>query len=558
MIRTVKTSLSYGLVAASLAACGGTDRENVPGAPVQAMRAAAGASAAAAVVIAGYRDAYTLSVSGGSATIASKSDPADVVRAASPLLVQFFDRHVSFDTAGTPGQLYRLYQAAFNRKPDATGLGFWIHAAQGGTTLAEVARGFIASDEFTQLYGRDLPAGQFVTLVYRNVLHREPEADGLAWWMAQLAAGATREDVLLGFAESDENQAAVLPAIVAGFEFAPYVPGGPILPQRTSYANAKGIDRAPLRLPAAVQYADAHALADFRQDGTQSLFAARLTYTPALPASAATPAQFAFFTRDANGNWAEQPGMIDSPAGCLHPRKAVVADFNADGKPDILVACHGYDGAPFAGERMWLVASTAGGQYVSRPLGDFVGFFHAATAADIDGDGRIDIIATDTNTGDGVRLFLNRGAAGFAEAKGRFPAAVKNRYYYAVEVTDADGDGKLDLLVGGNEALNDTVPLLIRGDGSGSFAKSEVVALPAVPAHNSTLDFVATNGAVYVNRTSGDPATFYDTKAIQKFDLRTRTATLPFVETGNGWFAWLIPFAGGVASDNLDRPASAQ
>jgi Ca2+-binding RTX toxin-like protein len=43
--------------------------------------------------------------------------------------LQFGDSVLAFDTVkGTPGQAYRLYQAAFDRTPDSAGLGYWIGA----------------------------------------------------------------------------------------------------------------------------------------------------------------------------------------------------------------------------------------------------------------------------------------------------------------------------------------------------------------------------------------------------------------------------------------------
>ncbi|WP_158600896.1 DUF4214 domain-containing protein [Teichococcus wenyumeiae] len=45
----------------------------------------------------------------------------------------------------------------------------------------------------------------FVTALYRNSLHREPDAEGLMNWLAALANSASRVDVVLGFSESAEH-----------------------------------------------------------------------------------------------------------------------------------------------------------------------------------------------------------------------------------------------------------------------------------------------------------------------------------------------------------------
>ncbi|WP_421907590.1 DUF4214 domain-containing protein [Mameliella sp.] len=46
----------------------------------------------------------------------------------------------------------------------------------------------------------------FVRVMYQNTLDRGADAGGLAHWVGQLGAGASRADVLLGFSESPEMQ----------------------------------------------------------------------------------------------------------------------------------------------------------------------------------------------------------------------------------------------------------------------------------------------------------------------------------------------------------------
>lgn len=104
-------------------------------------------------------------------------------------------------------QAYRLYRAAFCREPDLEGLGWHIAVLELGFTLSQVAQGFIDSPEFAATYGQ-VDDTRFVTLLYRNVLSREPDADGLAYHLARLAQGVSRPDVLIGFSESPENIAA--------------------------------------------------------------------------------------------------------------------------------------------------------------------------------------------------------------------------------------------------------------------------------------------------------------------------------------------------------------
>jgi len=132
--------------------------------------------------------------------------------------LQFSDFDVALDIDGNAGQAYRLYQAAFDRTPDIGGLGFQMHALDTGLSLSQVAQNFINSPEFQATYG-SVDNTHFVTLLYANVLHRDPDEGGLAFHVARLEAGVSRADVLIGFSESPENKAALLGDIEHGMVY---------------------------------------------------------------------------------------------------------------------------------------------------------------------------------------------------------------------------------------------------------------------------------------------------------------------------------------------------
>ena len=85
------------------------------------------------------------------------------------------------------------------------GFNNWVAALDSGTPLINITSGFVNSAEFQAKYGA-LNNTQFVTLLYNNVLDREPDAQGLANWVNALNAGASRESVVNGFSESQEFQ----------------------------------------------------------------------------------------------------------------------------------------------------------------------------------------------------------------------------------------------------------------------------------------------------------------------------------------------------------------
>ncbi|WP_229414188.1 DUF4214 domain-containing protein [Zemynaea arenosa] len=178
-------------------------------------------SAAAESMLADYRDNYTLSMQGGVVTVTRKSD-GKVMQYSVAQDIGFLDRKVSFDIDGAAGQLYRLYQATFNRKPDAEGLGYWLGRMQQGLSLQGVSSSFQESPEFQKLYGAGVSNEAWLRTVYQNVLHRAPDADGLAWWVAKLDSGAARVDVLIGFSEDTENRKNVAAGYANGVEYVPY------------------------------------------------------------------------------------------------------------------------------------------------------------------------------------------------------------------------------------------------------------------------------------------------------------------------------------------------
>ncbi|MFZ6773397.1 DUF4214 domain-containing protein [Undibacterium sp. SXout7W] len=137
--------------------------------------------------------------------------------------LQFSDKSFALDKDGNAGQAYRLYQAAFDRTPDAGGLGYWIsHLDSGAENLKQVASGFINSAEFKQLYGANLSDAAYLTALYQNVLHRAPDQSGFDYWNGRITAGASRADILVNFSESQENIAQVIGQISHGMEYIPY------------------------------------------------------------------------------------------------------------------------------------------------------------------------------------------------------------------------------------------------------------------------------------------------------------------------------------------------
>ena len=115
-------------------------------------------------------------------------------------------------TTSREAQVTRLYDTVFDRPPDDAGLEFWTTALRTDVAdLDDVAALFVRSPEFQDRYGNTTDA-EFVTLLYRNTLNREPDLDGQAFWTGALANNlADRDDVVLAFSKSPEHVAIVGP-----------------------------------------------------------------------------------------------------------------------------------------------------------------------------------------------------------------------------------------------------------------------------------------------------------------------------------------------------------
>ncbi len=106
-------------------------------------------------------------------------------------------------TPGVSDSVVRLYWAVFDRAPDPGGHAYWVDQYMHGRSLDDIARLFMESPEWDLTYG-DVDDVEFIHLIYRNVMDREPDAEGGQYWLSQMVRGVSRRTVLLNFSESPE------------------------------------------------------------------------------------------------------------------------------------------------------------------------------------------------------------------------------------------------------------------------------------------------------------------------------------------------------------------
>ena len=175
--------------------------------------------------------------------------------------------------------------------------------------------------------------------------------------------------------------------------------------------------------------------------------------------------------------------------------RLVVADFNNDGRPDVYYADSGAEAAPNPpGFHDTLVLSKPDGKLVDATanIPQFHDFTHSAAAADVNGDGSVDLYVGNLGGGSlccAPMIWLNDGKGDFHVASGFLPSDIidGSHAFSASAFADVNGDGHPDLILGGGhdcpESPNPSEVLL--NDGSGHFHPLPN-ALPSKPLGTST------------------------------------------------------------------------
>ena len=120
------------------------------------------------------------------------------------------------DLASARAFVKRVYQRCLSADPDQTTTDNWADKlAVGEISHADVIRDIITSKQFT---GRNLTDAQYVDVLYKSVLDRDPDADGAAHWLSQLKV-LDRKTVLNNFLASDEFKYLVNQYLQNGYNY---------------------------------------------------------------------------------------------------------------------------------------------------------------------------------------------------------------------------------------------------------------------------------------------------------------------------------------------------
>lgn len=101
-----------------------------------------------------------------------------------------------------------VYNEFLGRDAEPSGRDSWLAAMAGGLTIQGLESGFLASPEY-YLQSGSTDTG-WVRRLYQHVLGREAADSEVQWWVAALAAGASRQTVAYGFVLSTERLVTVV------------------------------------------------------------------------------------------------------------------------------------------------------------------------------------------------------------------------------------------------------------------------------------------------------------------------------------------------------------
>ena len=105
-------------------------------------------------------------------------------------------------STGATAVATELYKTLLNRDPEKEGLDYWsMSLTNGDTTCANAIKGFINSKEYTE---KNIDNETFVTSIYKIMLGRTPDAEGLQYWIKRLENGDKRDLIVDSFANAPE------------------------------------------------------------------------------------------------------------------------------------------------------------------------------------------------------------------------------------------------------------------------------------------------------------------------------------------------------------------
>ena len=417
----------------------------------------------------------------------------------------------------------KIYIAYYGRPADAVGLAFWESQLEAtGGNLSAIIGSFGASSEFDTRFG-GLSDSSLISNIYQQLFGRDPDAGGLAFYLAELQAERmTLQSISIAVLNGSQNNDLniINNKTAASTLFTSSLANGKFKYEGSAAANSAStwlaqidetystemlttstsafisrplasttIPKMSINYNAFISQNDGSVAEtvtlDFNSDGLLDVLVVSGQYLT----TNGTKIEIALSNGD--GTFLDGTSNIitgDIPE-FLHPREIVQDDFNGDSITDFYIVGHGYDASPFPGEPNVLLLSNNDGTWANSPIPTEKDFTHSATSGDIDNDGDIDIYVGNIWGINNIPpyMLINNGVGEFTKSSSILPETLQslNKKFGTSLLFDANHDGWVDIVVGGDPGINNKVFL----SDQGHFSDSSVVNLPeSKKFSNSGLD----------------------------------------------------------------------
>lgn len=203
--RALPRSFIASTLAIFLSACGGESTQHVATPSLQA-------APATTVSFPNSRNNYLITRTATGFEVRDLKGIAATVQVATNSSLVFSDMSVNLTigeqsktlSAANLRTLIELYIAFFNRVPDADGLGYWIQQMKAGMTIDQLANNFYAAAvQYPTLtgYSSTMTNTEFVRIIYKNVLGRSdsnaPPDADVNYWSGELDSGRASKGTLV-------------------------------------------------------------------------------------------------------------------------------------------------------------------------------------------------------------------------------------------------------------------------------------------------------------------------------------------------------------------------
>ena len=245
------------------------------------------------------------------------------------------------------------------------------------------------------------------------------------------------------------------------------------------------------------------------------------------------------FLAQSDGTYKSGTSWCTSAQAYCAASAVTTADFNQDGKPDLLVATSNF---------LWVLLGKGDGTFQAAASSTTGTSSVLPFVADLNGDGKPDVVLTPTGSG-ATTICLGKG-------DGTFQAATAGPQLQGsfIGIADVNGDGKLDVVARGNQISPIQIQAFL-GHGDGTFATSPVVTTTTISnSLNNLLDS-------YVVDLNGDGKS--DLVISQTASAASPSspccgtgATFVLLGNGNGTFGTantITPRAGYISSGDLNH-----